>query len=185
MTTRWAREGGGLPNVWVANPDGSAQRRLFAKKGSGGLEGTFSPTDADLMFFTRFKEKPFSDIYRGSLATGEVARVIGGRSADLAPTVSTDGTKDEVNPKWMPAGQSIVFEQLRERSPRLDIASITPDGSDVRVILSTKAWRPTRSPRPTVRASSSRAIVTGVGENGSIRSSSSTRWRWMGRTSSG
>jgi Tol biopolymer transport system component len=76
------------------NPDGSAQRRLFAKKGSGGLEGTFAPTDADLMFFTRFKEKPFSDdIYRGSLATGEVARVIGGRSADLAPTVSPDGTK--------------------------------------------------------------------------------------------
>ena len=89
----WAREGGGLPNVWVANPDGSAQRRLFAKKGTGGVEGTFSPTDADLMFFTRFKEKPFSDdIYRGSLAT-EVARVIGGRSADSRPRCHPDGTK--------------------------------------------------------------------------------------------
>ena len=70
---------------------------VFAKKGSGGVEGTFSPTDADLMFFTRFSEKPFSDdIYRGSLATGEVSRVIGGRSADLAPTVSPDGTQDRV-----------------------------------------------------------------------------------------
>jgi Tol biopolymer transport system component len=235
----WAREGGGLPNVWVANPDGSAQRRLFAKKGSAGLEGTFSPTDADLMFFTRFTEKPFSDdIYRGSLATGEVARVIGGRSADLAPTVSPDGTKiaffsvprpkriredvpppperikvanidgsdaraltpknrrsidpdwspdgtrlvyteariagddvslrlmlmnadgsgrrvltrfggvDEINAKWMPDGQSIVFEQLRDRNPRSDIASITPDGCDVRVILSTKAWETNPVPSP-------------------------------------
>ena len=103
----WAREGGGLPNVWVANPDGSAQRRLFAKKGSGRLEGTFSPTDADLMFFTRFSEKPFSDdIWR--------------------PTrfPSPDGTR-------------IVFTSDRDRrgrerlNPGFELYTMAVDGSDI------------------------------------------------------
>ncbi len=235
----WAGAGEGMPQVWVANPDGSGQRRLFAKRGRGDVEGTFSPTDADLMFFTRFTEAPLSDdIFRGNPTTGEVARVIGGRSADLAPTVSPDGTKiayfsirrpkrlredvpppperikvanidgsggrfltprnrrsldpdwspdgtrivycearivedegifrvmimnadgsgrraltsfggvNEINPKWMPDGQSIVFEQMRDRSPRSDIASMKPDGSDVRVLLSTKAWETNPVPSP-------------------------------------
>jgi Tol biopolymer transport system component len=56
------------------------------------------------------------------------------------PALTRFGGVDEVNPKWMPDGQLLVFEQLRERSPRSDIASITPDGPDLRVILSTKAW---------------------------------------------
>ena len=56
----------------------------------------------------------------------------------------------------MPDGQSIVFEQLRERSPRSDIASITPDGSDVRVILSRDVGDPVPCPRYAHRFTSDR-----------------------------
>ena len=48
----------------------------------------------------------------------------------------------------MPDGKSIVFEQLREKSPRSDIASIAPDGKNVRTILSTKAWETNPVPSP-------------------------------------
>ncbi|MGH8572089.1 MAG: TolB family protein, partial [Gammaproteobacteria bacterium] len=229
----WLREGPSLPHLWVANPDGSAARRVFAKAGRIDFEGTFSPTDANLVFFSGAREAPFSEgIFRGNLATGAVERVLGRRSAEIAPTVSPDGTKlayfavprprriredvpppperirvanidgsgdraitarrrrsidpdwspdgsrlvydevrfvgrrqtpqnrlvvidadgsgrrpitafggvSEVNPKWMPDGRSIVFEQLRDRGTRSDIATIGPNGGAVRKILATKAW---------------------------------------------
>ena len=34
------------------------------------------------------------------------------------------GGVDEQNPKWMPDGQTIVFERFRERGTRSDIATI-------------------------------------------------------------
>ena len=92
----WQRESRTTPpHVWVANPDGSAARQVFANAPSEGeFEGTFSPTDPNLMFFSAFFAGPFSeDIYSGNLATGAVSRVTTANSADIAPTVSPDGTK--------------------------------------------------------------------------------------------
>ena len=134
----WAGAGEGMPQVWVANPDGSGQRRLFAKRGRGDVEGTFSPTDADLMFFTRFTEAPLSDdIFRGNPTTGEVARVIGGRSADLAPTVSPDGTKIAYFSIRRP-------KRLREDVPpppeRIKVANI--DGSGGRFLTPSEPAKP-------------------------------------------
>ncbi|MCW3015431.1 MAG: tolB [Solirubrobacterales bacterium] len=241
----WQREPAtpnGFPHLWTANPDGSDARQPFsAVPNRGDIEGTFSPTDANVMFFTRFAPSPFAaDLYRGDLATGAVTRVTRAQSADIAPTVSPDGTKlayfavprprhinldrpppperirvanldgsggrmltarrlrsidpdwspdgrrivyaerrfvkgreaaqirlvvmnadgtgrraitafgdrDELNPKWMPDGKTIVFERGQPRGMRSDIAAISPDGGPQRTILATGAWETNPIPSP-------------------------------------
>ena len=92
----WQREARtGFPHIWVANPDGSdARQPLAAAADHGEVDAAFSPTDANAMFFTRVSETPFSeDLYKADLATGGVTRVTRAPTADLAPTVSPDGTK--------------------------------------------------------------------------------------------
>jgi Tol biopolymer transport system component len=92
----WQRESRTTPpHLWVANPDGSAAREVFANAPSEGeFEVALSPTDPNLVFFSAFFGGPFSeDIYSGNLATGAVTRVTMANSADIAPTVSPDGTK--------------------------------------------------------------------------------------------
>lgn len=93
----WQREpsGEGFPHLYVANPDGSGTRRVFAgARERGEIDATFSPTDPDVMFFSRLAPRPFSeDLYTGNLATGEVSRLRRASSIDIAPTVSPDGKK--------------------------------------------------------------------------------------------
>lgn len=92
----WQREARtGFPHLWVANPDGSEARRVFATaRNRGEIEGAFSPTDPNLVFFTRFSDALFSDnIYSGNLASGAVTRVTRARSAELAPSISPDGAR--------------------------------------------------------------------------------------------
>jgi Tol biopolymer transport system component len=241
----WQREPltrNAFPRLFVAEPDGSGARQVFAaSRRRGEYEGTFSPTDANVMFFNRIRRAPFSeDIYRGNLATGEVTPVTTAPSADIAPTVSPDGTKlayfrvrrprrldpdvpppperihvanldgsgdraitsgrrrsidpdwspdgtrivyteirivgrdrpplfriavinadgsgrraltpfarrDAINAKWMPDGQTIVFERRQERATRSDIVAMSADGGPVRTILATRAWETNPVPSP-------------------------------------
>jgi Tol biopolymer transport system component len=58
------------------------------------------------------------------------------------------GGANEVNGKWMPDGQTIVFEQLRERGNRSDIASIPASGGPIRKILGSRAWETNPVPSP-------------------------------------
>jgi Tol biopolymer transport system component len=91
----WQRDTpSGFPQLVVANPDGSGARTVFANPPRRGeLEIAFSPTDPGLVFFTRFSMAPFSeDLFRGNLATGRVRRLGRPQSADIAPTVSPDGS---------------------------------------------------------------------------------------------
>jgi Tol biopolymer transport system component len=91
----WQRETpSGFPHLRVANPDGSDARTVFeGGRRTGELELAFSPTDPSLVVFTRFSAGPFSaDLFRGNLATGGVRRLGTPRSADIAPTVSPDGS---------------------------------------------------------------------------------------------
>ena len=82
------------PHLWVANADGSGPHRVFANAANRWeYEGAFSPTDPDLVFFTRFGGGSSHDIYSGSLATGAVTRLLPGSSSDVAPTVSPDGMR--------------------------------------------------------------------------------------------
>ena len=91
----WQREfRNALPQLRVANPDGTGARGVFHRQGKGEFEGTFSPTDPNTMVFGRFGERPFSDdIFVGNLTTGAVTRIRRPRTADIAPTVSPDGTR--------------------------------------------------------------------------------------------
>jgi Tol biopolymer transport system component len=94
----WQRESGNSPvRLWVANPDGSGARQVFrGSRRQADFEGTFSPTDAGVVFFSRgaFPFRPFTeDLFRGDLSTGAVTRVRGARTADIAPAVSPDGTR--------------------------------------------------------------------------------------------
>jgi Tol biopolymer transport system component len=58
------------------------------------------------------------------------------------------GGPNEVNPKWMPDGQTIVFEQMRERGTRSDIAAIPASGGPIRKILSSRRWETNPVPSP-------------------------------------
>jgi Tol biopolymer transport system component len=93
----WQQESGGPPRLWVANADGSGAHRVFrGSSRSAEFEGTFSPLEPNVVFFSRGAHpfRPFSEnIYRGDLATGAVTRVIGAKAADIAPTVSPDGAR--------------------------------------------------------------------------------------------
>jgi Tol biopolymer transport system component len=95
-TIVWQRAGLHTPaRLWVANPDGLGARPVF--RGSARqaeFEGTFSPTDPNVLFFSRGVDRPFSeDLYRGHLTSGVVTRVRGANTADIAPAVSPDGTR--------------------------------------------------------------------------------------------
>jgi Tol biopolymer transport system component len=231
---------GAAAHLWVAGPDGSGARQVFATaRHRGEYEGTFSPTDPSLMFFTRSSGTPLSaDIYSGNLASGAVTRVTRARSGDFGPTVSPDGTRiayftvprprrldvpippsrihiakldgsgdlaitpprrdsvdpdwspdgrrivyvevrlvgrreqlqtrlavinadgtgrraltafgapNEANPKWMPDGQTIVFERERERGTRSDIYAISANGGTPWAMLATPAWETNPVPSP-------------------------------------
>lgn len=231
----------GFPHLWTALPDGSdARLPLRIVKNRGEIEGTFSPTDPNVIFFTRFPPLPFADdLFRSDLATRAVTRITRAPSADEAPTVSPDGTRlayfavprpahidfskppppeqihvaaldgsgdrrltpvnqrsfdpdwspdgtrivycqtrllprdvaqnrlmlmnadgtnrraltafggtNEVNPKWMPDGRVIIFEQLQRTGTRSDIATISPDGGPQRKLLSTRRWETNPVPSP-------------------------------------
>ncbi len=50
------------------------------------------------------------------------------------------GGFDEINPKWTPDGQTIVFERLKRTGTKSDIVAISAAGGPVRTILATAAW---------------------------------------------
>jgi Tol biopolymer transport system component len=94
----WQQESARSPvRLWVANPDGSGARQVFrGSSRQAEFEGTFSTMEPNVVFFSRGAHpfRPFSeDIYRGDLATGAVTRVLGAKTADIAPTVSPDGAR--------------------------------------------------------------------------------------------
>jgi Tol biopolymer transport system component len=94
----WQREAGGAPpRLWIAAPDGSGARQVFrGSRREAEFEGTFSPADPNVMFFSRGSVpfRPFTeDLFRGDLSTGTVTRLRAANTAEIAPAVSPDGTR--------------------------------------------------------------------------------------------
>ena len=134
---QWSQETRSGVNLWVSNPDGSAARRVFARAGRFDLLAGFSPTDPNLLFFSRGREAPFTvDILSGNLASGEVDTVIGARSDDVSPTFSPDGSRIAYFSVRKP-------RRIREDRPgppeRIKIANA--DGSGARFITARGALR--------------------------------------------
>jgi Tol biopolymer transport system component len=129
----WQREADGSPpRLWVANPDGSGARGVFAgPRRQADFEGTFSPTDANVVFFSRgvFPFRPFrEDLYRGDLTTGTVTRVRSAGTADIAPTVSPDGTRLS----YFAVTRARLAEDAPPPPQRIHVAAV--DGSGARAV---------------------------------------------------
>ena len=60
--------------------------------------------------------------------------------------ITAFGGADEINPKWTPDGQTIIFERLRRRDA--DIRSMSPSGGAARTVLGTGAWETNPVPSP-------------------------------------
>ena len=130
----WQREGREVPpRLWVANPDGTGARQVFrGNRRQFEFEGTFSPTDPNAMFFSRgtLPFRPFvENLYRGDLRTGATTRLAGGaNTADIAPTVSPDGTRlAYFAVRRAPVGEG-------EPPPPMEIRVANIDGSGARQI---------------------------------------------------
>jgi Tol biopolymer transport system component len=91
----WQRETANAPpHLWVANPDGSQAREVFAEDDAATFEAAFSPVNAAVLAFTRATQKPFSEeIFLGDLATGPVRQLTRSKRASIAPTFSPDGQR--------------------------------------------------------------------------------------------
>jgi hypothetical protein len=63
------------PHLWVANPDRSQAREVFAEDGAATLEAAFSPVNAAALPFTHATQKPFSEeIFLGDSSPARCAR---------------------------------------------------------------------------------------------------------------
>lgn len=91
----WHREvSNAPPHLWVANPDGSQAREVFAEDDAATFLPAFSPVNAAGLAFTRGTEKPFSEeIMLGDLVTGEVRPLTDSKRASIAPSFSPDGKR--------------------------------------------------------------------------------------------
>jgi Tol biopolymer transport system component len=134
----WQRETTNAPpHLWVANPDGSQAREVFAEDDAPRFEAAFSPVNATALAFTRGTEAPFSEeIFVGDLTTGQVRQLTDSKSAAIGPTFSPDSAR-------------IVFFSVRpaggNRPPGPErIAVINVDGTGRRFISPKK--RPSIDP---------------------------------------
>jgi Tol biopolymer transport system component len=82
------------PHLWVANPDGSQAREVFAEDDAATFEAAFSPVNASSLAFSRGTEEPASEeIFLGDLVTGQIRQLTDSKSAKIAPAFSPDGSR--------------------------------------------------------------------------------------------
>jgi Tol biopolymer transport system component len=132
----WQREAKSGGQLFVAEADGGGARRVFAGgAGRGEFEGTFSPTDPDVVLFSRYGKAPFSEnIFSGSLSSGAATLIVGASSADIAPTISPDGTKLAYFGVPKPAGK--FNPDVPPPPERIHVANV--DGSGDKAITAAK-----------------------------------------------
>jgi len=113
--------------VWVVSPDGAAPpTRVTDRPGAVAFEPTFSPDGA----WIAFESHP-----EGSDGDGSIWRV---RTDGTGLVALTDGTGDDRQPNWSPAGDRILF-QSSARSGNWDVWTMDPDGGTLANVTASAA----------------------------------------------
>jgi TolB protein len=90
----WMRVvGTGAPDIWVANPDGSAQRRVLSTRGNVEAEPAWSPVAPTTLAFIRETPSQRQEVWVGDVASGAIRRVTRHRTFTFAPAFSPDGRR--------------------------------------------------------------------------------------------
>jgi TolB protein len=110
--------------IWITD-EGNDTRRITSRPGAVAFEATFSPDGSAIVF----ESHPEGVDGEGSLW---IVDPDGGNLAQL-----TDGSGDDRQPNWSPAGDRIVFQSQRAGS--WDIWTIAPDGSGLTQVTTGEA----------------------------------------------
>jgi TolB protein len=81
------------PDLWVANPDGSAQRRILSTRRNVEAEPAWSPVAPTSLAFIRETPTQRQEVWVGDIASGAIRRVTRHRSFTFAPSFSPDGRR--------------------------------------------------------------------------------------------
>jgi TolB protein len=152
----------GLPVIYLRNVETGAEKEIV-RAGDAKAPGGFSP-DGDWLYYS-VSHAGNSDILRARVAGGSTEKVVSGWGLEVSPSVSPDGSRiafvsdrggspriyvksvgssEETrvspgggfatSPSWSPAGNRIAFTM--RTGGRFSIHTISPDGSDHRLIVS-------------------------------------------------
>ena len=122
--------------IYVMSSDGSAKRRLTRDR-RDSADPDFSP-DGGRILFTESRR----------IGRNRFAARIAVMNADGSGLrgLTRFGGADEFNPKWMPDGRRIAFE-IGWRG-HTDIATMTAEGTDMRLLLGSRAFETNPVPSP-------------------------------------
>jgi TolB protein len=90
----WMRQiGDRPPDLWVANPDGTAQRRVLSARANVEAEPAWSPVAPTTLAFIRETPSQRQEVWVGDVATGAIRQVTRHRTFTFAPSYSPDGAR--------------------------------------------------------------------------------------------
>ncbi|MCF7824089.1 MAG: T9SS type A sorting domain-containing protein [Candidatus Marinimicrobia bacterium] len=155
------------PDIWIMNSDGTGLTNLTNDAGVFDAEPDWSP-DGQWLFYRSTRDNPSGDIYKINIDTREIIRLTEDVDSQGRPKVSPDGRQfacftktwgqradirvysiadgsykefggpsDDYQVDWMPDGKRVIWS-LRNENGILDLVSARPDGSDLRLELSTE-----------------------------------------------
>lgn len=131
------RIGPASADLFVANGDGSGERRLLQRPGFD-YDASFSPDGQWIVFTSERAGAGQADIYRVRRNGSGLERLTDGPAMDDQAALSPGGTALATEwgnvPSWSPSGDRILFTRQRATDQDFDIYTIKPDGSDLRQV---------------------------------------------------
>jgi Tol biopolymer transport system component len=116
------------PDIWMANPDGTAQRRVLSVARNVEAEPAWSPVAPTSLAFIRETPSQRQEVWVGDVGSGAIRRVTRHRTFTFAPS-------------WSPDGRRIAYDTDRdfpppesedEPPPPTEIYVVNADGTGAR-----------------------------------------------------